>query len=111
MIWKSIFMLVGKLVATHFELVASHHFRNEMEAVLPPTYPHISHLTGWSNAIDHFYLKLQLWCIWVGFIDDAVVFANASHEQIKVTSGTSLNASEDFDKHFQACWKTCHSKF
>ena len=59
MVWTSIFILVVKLVAPHFELVAPHDSQTEMEAVFPPTYPKSSHLTGWSTAIDKFYLKFQ----------------------------------------------------
>ena len=42
-------MLVGKLVAPHFELVAPHDSQTEMEAVLLSP-----HHTGWSNAINQF---------------------------------------------------------
>ena len=90
-------------------MVAPHDSQTEMEAVFPPTYPCSSHLTDWSTAIDLVYLKLQLWGLWIGFFDDAAFHANASHEEIKVTSGTSLNARDNLEKHFQACLETCHS--
>ena len=60
MIWKSIFKLVGKHVTPHFELDAPHDSQTEMEAVLPPTYLHISHLTGWSTVIDQFLSKAPI---------------------------------------------------
>ena len=60
MIWKSIFMHVGKLVALHFELAAPYDSQTEVEAVLPPIYLQSSHLTGWFNAIDQFLSKAQI---------------------------------------------------
>ena len=104
-----IFMLVGKFVASHFELVVPYDSQTEVEDIFPQKYCCSSHLTGWSNAIYQVFLKLQLWGICIGFLDDAAFHGNASHEEIKVTSGSSLNASDDLDKHFQACWETCCS--
>ena len=60
MIWTSIFKLVGKLVDPQFELAAPYDSQTEMESVLPPTYPHLSLLTGWSTAIDQFLSKAPI---------------------------------------------------
>ena len=55
-----IFMLVGKFVAPHFELVVPYDSQTEMEDIFPQNYCCSSHLTGWSDAIYQVFSKAPI---------------------------------------------------